>query len=156
MAIRINMKPVARRAYLIASGDQRQSANETCWPEQAKMEAALTAAFRAEGWKLVRGYPVDKQKRHGFIDSQRRGIEIFRTLDPEAPLVVAEAVWQYSHHVLAGLTTHRGPILTVANWSGNWRRSGTNWRPRGIFSCPSFRRTCRRSPAWILRPAIFR
>ena len=34
--------------------------------------------------------------------------------------IVAEAVWQYSHHVLAGLTTHRGPILTVANWSGQW------------------------------------
>ena len=33
---------------------------------------------------------------------------------------MAEAVWQYSHHVLAGLTTHRGPILTVANWSGQW------------------------------------
>jgi hypothetical protein len=29
-------------------------------------------------------------------------------------------VWQYSHHVLAGLATHRGPILTVANWSGQW------------------------------------
>ena len=25
-----------------------------------------------------------------------------------------------SHHVLAGLTTHQGPILTVANWSGTW------------------------------------
>ena len=36
------------------------------------------------------------------------------------PLIVAESVWQYSHHVLAGLTTHRGPILTVANWSGQW------------------------------------
>ena len=34
--------------------------------------------------------------------------------------MVAEAVWQYSHHVLAGLTTHQGPILTVANWSGQW------------------------------------
>ena len=38
----------------------------------------------------------------------------------DAPLIVAEAVWQYSHHVLAGLTTHQGPILTVANWSGQW------------------------------------
>ncbi len=37
-----------------------------------------------------------------------------------APLIVAEAVWQYSHHVLHGLITHRGPILTVANWSGTW------------------------------------
>ena len=35
-------------------------------------------------------------------------------------LVVVEAVWQYSHHVLHGLYTHRGPILTVANWSGQW------------------------------------
>ncbi len=33
---------------------------------------------------------------------------------------MAEAVWQYSHHVLGGLLTHRGPILTVANWSGQW------------------------------------
>jgi L-fucose isomerase-like protein len=33
---------------------------------------------------------------------------------------VVEAVWQYSHHVLHGLYTHRGPILTVANWSGEW------------------------------------
>jgi hypothetical protein len=35
-------------------------------------------------------------------------------------LIVAEAVWQYSHHVLPGLISHRGPILTVANWSGQW------------------------------------
>ena len=48
------------------------------------------------------------------------GMEVFRKLDPNAPLIVAESVWQYSHHVLAGLTTHRGPILTVANWSGTW------------------------------------
>src|SRR2546430_7700746 len=30
----------------------------------------------------------------------------------EAPLVVVEAVWQYSHHILHGLYTHKGPILT--------------------------------------------
>jgi len=41
-------------------------------------------------------------------------------VDPASPVVVAEAVWQYSHHVLGGLFTHRGPILTVANWSGTW------------------------------------
>src|SRR6185503_4071265 len=67
-----------------------------------------------------RANPFDKKKKHGFIDSQREGLEVFRRLDPDAPLIVAEAVWQYSHHVLAGLTTHRGPILTVANWSGTW------------------------------------
>jgi len=34
--------------------------------------------------------------------------------------IVAEAVWQYSYHVLAGLRDHKGPVLTVANWSGEW------------------------------------
>ncbi|MGA8149608.1 MAG: fucose isomerase [Terriglobales bacterium] len=47
-------------------------------------------------------------------------MEIFRRIPPDAPLVVVEAVWQYSHHVLPGLITHRGPILTIANWSGKW------------------------------------
>jgi len=107
-------------ALLIASGDLRVSANQTCWPAQRDMETALTAAFAKEGWKLERAHAVDEQKKHGFIDSQKMGMEVFRSIDPKTPLVVAEAVWQYSHHVLAGLTTHQGPILTVANWSGQW------------------------------------
>lgn len=84
------------------------------------MEAILAEAVKAEGARLVRAHGVDKAKGHGFIDSQKLGMEVFRGMDPEAPLIVAESVWQYSHHVLAGLTTHRGPILTVANWSGTW------------------------------------
>ena len=84
------------------------------------MEAALIKALRSEGRKVVRAHPYDPQKEHGFIDSQKMGLAVFRGLDPDAPLIVAESVWQYSHHVLAGLTTHRGPILTVANWSGTW------------------------------------
>src|SRR5579862_8052397 len=107
-------------ALLVASGDLRLSANRVCWPAQQKMEAALAKALAAQGWKIQRAHAVDRAKGHGFIDSQKAGLEIFRHLDPDAPLVVAEAVWQYSHHVLAGLTTHRGPILTVANWSGRW------------------------------------
>jgi hypothetical protein len=106
--------------YLIASGDLRASANEKCWPAQEKMEKALTAAIHREGHRVQRANAFHKGKKHGFIDSQKMGLEVFRRLDPEAPLIVAEAVWQYSHHVLAGLTTHRGPILTVANWSGTW------------------------------------
>ena len=34
--------------------------------------------------------------------------------------MVVEAVWEYSHHVLAGLRSHRGPILVVANWAGEF------------------------------------
>ncbi len=112
------LKP--KRTYLVASGDLRLSANQQCWPEQKKMEAALSRALKAEGWIVVRAHPYDKEKQHGFIDSQKMGIEIFRRLDPNAPVIVAESVWQYSHHILAGLWTHRGPVLTVANWSGTW------------------------------------
>jgi L-fucose isomerase-like protein len=47
-------------------------------------------------------------------------MEVFATLNPKTPIIVAEAVWQYSHHVLHGLISHEAPILTVANWSGTW------------------------------------
>src|SRR3989475_8140600 len=112
------LKP--KQVYLMSNGDLRLSANQKCWPEQAKMEAILTKALKAEGWTAVRAHPFDEQKRHGFIDSQKMGMEVFRKLDPNALLIVAECVWQYSHHLLHGLFTHRGPILTVANWSGTW------------------------------------
>ncbi|MEM0925132.1 MAG: fucose isomerase [Planctomycetota bacterium] len=107
-------------ATLVASGDLRESANRVCWPAQQEMEAALGLAFEKHGWKIERGHDVCDTSGHGFIASQKQGIDVFRNIDPEAPLVVAEAVWQYSHHVFAGLLTHRGPILTVANWSGQW------------------------------------
>ncbi len=74
----------------------------------------------ASGYKLVRGHKYDPTTKHGFICSQHQGMEVFSKLDPTAPLIVAEAVWQYSHHVLAGLLSHQGPVLTVANWSGTW------------------------------------
>jgi hypothetical protein len=105
---------------LVASGDLRLSANRACWPAQNNVEQAVMNAIRASGRSVRRGHPFDPVQQHGFIHSQRHGIEVFRQIPPEAPLVVVEAVWQYSHHVLPGLMTHRGPILTVANWSGQW------------------------------------
>ena len=106
--------------YLVASGDLRLSANRQCWPAQHAMEQQIIAAVEREGAHVQRAHPIDPEQGHGFIDSQKRGIEVFRSMPPTAPLIVAEAVWQYSHHVLAGLITHQGPILTVANWSGQW------------------------------------
>ena len=103
-----------KRIYLIASGDLRLSANQLCWPAQRDMEAALTGAIKAEGYELVRAHPYNKVEKHGFIASQKQGMKVFAGIDPKAPLIVAEAVWQYSHHVLSGLATHQGPILTVA------------------------------------------
>jgi hypothetical protein len=109
-----------RTILLVASGDLRQSANETCWPAQAAMERKLGATVASFGYRVVRAHPYQLKRRHGFIASQKEGLDIFSRLDPDAPLIVAEAVWQYSHHVLGGLLTHKGPILTVANWSGQW------------------------------------
>lgn len=105
---------------LVSSGDLRPAANQLCWPAQAEMEQQLGATLAAEGLRVRRGHAYDPLERHGFISSQRMGMEVFQSIHPEARLIVAEAVWQYSHHVLAGLRSHRGPILTVANWSGQW------------------------------------
>jgi len=105
---------------IIANGDLRLSANQKCWPAQAEAEEIVMNAIRREGRDVIRGHQCDPEKGHGFIDSQKRGIEVFRSLPATAPLVVVEAVWQYSHHILHGLYTHKGPILTVANWSGQW------------------------------------
>jgi len=109
-----------RRAVLVASGDLREEANRVCWPAQQALEADLAKAFAAAGWTLARGHASSRARGHGFIAGAREGLDVFATIDPETPLVVAEAVWQYSNHVLPGLTTHSGPILTVANWSGQW------------------------------------
>ncbi len=105
---------------MVASGDLRPSANQMCWPAQQAAEAALTQAIHRLGFNVERAHPVIPEKGHGFIDSQRYGLEIFQKIPPQAPIIVIEAVWQYSHHVLGGLIYHRGPILTAANWSGQW------------------------------------
>ena len=113
--------PIAdNEAILIANGDLRLSANQTCWPAQQAMEEAVIAAFAREGITVKRGHAYDPALKHGFISSQRMGMDVFKNIPKDARLIVAESVWQYSHHVLHGLRDHRGPILTVANWSGQW------------------------------------
>lgn len=141
--------------YLVANGDLRLSANQECWPAQEEMESALADAVSDAGYRIVRAHDYDPTTQHGFISKQCEGMDVFSQLDPEAPLIVAEAVWQYSHHILHGLISHRGPILTVANWSGQWpglvgmlnlngsltkagRKYSTLWAED--FSAPGFRR----------------
>src|SRR5262245_39023517 len=106
--------------HLIANGDLRIEAKRTCEAAQAEMEKQHVADVERQGAAHKRTHSFDPQKKHGFIDSQKYGMEVFRKIPTDEPLIVAEAVWQYSHHVLHGLLTHRGPILTVANWSGTW------------------------------------
>jgi L-fucose isomerase-like protein len=109
-----------KEVVLVTSGDLRQSANQTCWPAQEELERRLTQCFVAEGVAVRRAFPVDAINGHGFISSQRMGMDVFCQIDREVSLVFATAAWQYSHHVLPGMRSHRGPILTVANWSGQW------------------------------------
>ncbi|WP_425399481.1 fucose isomerase [Aeoliella sp.] len=110
----------AGQVYLMANGDLRLSANQNCWAAQNAMEQDIEKAVATAGWTVVRSHPYKEDEKHGFVSSQAEGMEVFRRLDPNAPLIVAEAVWQYSHHLLHGLITHQGPILTLANWSGTW------------------------------------
>lgn len=110
------MKPI----LMIASGDLRPAANQNCEVTQVQMEQQIAAAVKRFGGTVQRAHAFNASKGHGFIDSQAYGMEVFRSIPPKAPVIVAVSAWQYSHHVLAGLTTHRGPILTVANWSGTW------------------------------------
>jgi len=105
---------------LVTSGDLRLSANQECWPAQSEMEGKVNAVFKGEGYTIKRGHSYDEELGHGFIWNQRMGMEVFRNIPRDAKVIVAEAVWQYSHHVLAGLRDHKGPILTLANWSGQW------------------------------------
>jgi hypothetical protein len=109
-----------RTIYSVASGDLRLSANTKCWPTQEAFEGDVARAASGLGWSVKRAHGVDPEKGHGFIDSQRLGIEVFRGIPKDAPVVVVDAVWQYSHHVLAGLRSHEGPILIVANWAGDF------------------------------------
>ncbi len=81
-----------KQIVLVASGDLRLSANQVCWPAQNAMEQALAKAIAAQGFELVRAHPYDASTQHGFIQSQRQGIDLFAKLDPEVPLIVAEAV----------------------------------------------------------------
>jgi len=108
-----------KEAIMIANGDERRSANLECWAGQQAMEKQLTAAFEAQGWKLIRAHEYDPDMGHGFIESQAQGDEVFDRIPPDAMLVVAEAVWQFSNMVAYRLWEHKGPILIASNFDGS-------------------------------------
>lgn len=115
-----NASSDSKEIVLVTSGDLRLTANQACWQAQKDLEDRLGAAFAAKGFKLTRAHAYNEHEKHGFISSQRMGMDVFMGIPTEAKLVFATAAWQYTHHVLPGLRTHEGPILTVANWSGQW------------------------------------
>ena len=112
----------ARTVVLLASGDMRLAANAKCWPTQCEVERQVRAVFADLGWSVLRGSPErwSDAEPHGFVFSQAHGREVFEGVDPDAPLVLVESVWQYTGNVLNGLVRHRGPILIICNWSGQF------------------------------------
>src|SRR5436190_5363659 len=82
-----------KQVQLIANGDLRLSANQKCWPEQQKMEESLKRVVAEMGHEVIRAHPYKSEQQHGFISSQKEGLEVFRTsIDPDAPPIVAESV----------------------------------------------------------------
>lgn len=110
----------SNRIFFIANGDLRLSANQICWQAQKNLEDQIKAIFEMEGAQLVRAHKFDNDLQHGFIWNQRMGIDTINSIPTNAPLVVIISAWQFSHHVLAGLRDHSGPILTISNWDGQW------------------------------------
>ena len=118
----ITPRPAAEpnTVYTIANGDLRLTTNVKTWDMQQQVEREFAAAVESQGWAVKRAHGINPETGHGFIDSQHYGRQVFKNVPREAPLVVVEAVWQYSHHVLHGLRDHQGPILLVANFAGDF------------------------------------
>ena len=79
-----------KQVYLLASGDLRESANQTCWPAQAAMEDALRIALSNAGAESIRAHVFNPDRGHGFIASQREGMDVFRDMSPDAAIIVAQ------------------------------------------------------------------
>ena len=106
---------------MVASGDLRPSANIKCWPVQQQLEADVDP-----GRGVVRvdaSCAATRSTRRPGTGSSTASARVWRC-SPRCRRTLrcwsSRAVWQYSHHVLAGLRTHRGPIMVVANWNGTF------------------------------------
>jgi len=106
--------------FLIANGNLKHYTNRNGWAAQQNMEAKLQKAFAQEGRTLVRAHEYSEELGHGFIWNQRMGLDIFSKIDPRSPIIIAVGIWQFSQNILSGLRNHKGPILTIGNWSGRF------------------------------------
>jgi hypothetical protein len=73
---------MADSIVIAANGDLRLSANQKCWPVQERLEAEVMTASRRSSRDVRRGHPYDPAKRHGFIDGQKHGMEVFSGHSP--------------------------------------------------------------------------
>lgn len=105
---------------LVRSGDLRPAANDATWPAQVAVEKDLEKVLGDLDYQTFQAVDVDPELGHGFITSQKMGMDVFKNIHLDSPLIVVITGWQYTHHVFSGLLTHKGPILTLGNWSGQF------------------------------------
>lgn len=106
---------------LVVNGDRRRFANLMCQEAQMECERQLRGAIADLGYNLVRAHPeVDPEMGHGFIETQAQGAAILSGISKDAPIVIADAVWQYSNHIAYPLWEWAGPILIASNFDGTW------------------------------------
>jgi len=110
----------AGEVLMVTNADLREPANVTCWPTQQLFEQRLASALEQLGYKMRRAHPINTERGHGFISSQKEGSDLFASIDPDAPVIVLLTAWQYSHHIAPSLVHHRGPVLLLANFDGTW------------------------------------
>lgn len=110
-----------KNLVLVVNGDRRRFANMMCQKAQMECERQLRTALADLGYNLVRAHPeVDPELGHGFIETQAQGTAILSRIPKDAPVVIAEAVWQYSNHVAYPLWEWVGPVLIASNFDGTW------------------------------------
>lgn len=110
---------------MVANGDLRLPVNQARWAPQKEMEGLLAKAVAEAGYELIRAHPYKEDAKHGFIQSQKEGMRVFAGIDPDAKLIVAESLWQYSHHLLPGINPNPWATGTsISDWfyDRNWTK----------------------------------
>ncbi len=114
-------KAEVNTVYFLANGDLRNTANAAGWEIQEQAEVLIKRFFENAGFSVIRVHPFNTELKHGFINSQKMGNDIFAEVPEGATVVIIESIWEYSHHILGALVQRKDlNILTIANYNGIW------------------------------------
>ncbi len=107
--------------YLVASGDLRLSANQNCEACAGRHGTPDRCGRRIRSAERSSEHTPTSKRRS--MDSSTARSTAWRCSAPSRRMRPSSSLkpsGNTRNHVLPGLLTHRGPILTVANWSGTW------------------------------------
>ena len=113
-------RPAANEVLLITSGDLRQSANQVCWPAQRDMEEKLTAAFAQKGYQAGPRPCVRRNSEARLHLLAAHGHGRLHEDSSRGAAGVCHRGLAVQPSCASRPAQPPGPILTVANWSGQW------------------------------------